>query len=110
MTTTTDLPEEYTDDVMSCPACGHLYTHHESTSIYVRDGGEDGPIRRIDVNIGGDTTIKSNSRDVSPSMRRDSVVVHFSCELGCLFDMEFSQHEGKTFTGRTILRRGGDDS
>lgn len=93
------------DDVMPCPVCGHEYTHHESTPVFLRDGGEDGPVRRIDVSIGGDTSIKSNSRDNSPSERRDAVVLHFSCESGCLFDLEFSQHEGRTFAGHTVLRR-----
>lgn len=92
-------------EAMPCPACGHVFTHHESTTVFVRDGGEDGPIRRIDVSINGDTAIKSNSRDPSPSERRDAVVVHFSCESGCLFDLEFSQHKGQTFVVQTIVRR-----
>ena len=103
------ITDESTDDVMPCPACGHLYTHHESTTVFVRDGGEDGPVRRVDVSIGGDTSITSNARDQSPSTRRDAVVLHFSCEGGCRFDLEFSQHKGQTVTSRTILRRGGDD-
>lgn len=100
------ITNQSTDEVMPCPACGHIYTHHESTTVFVRDGGEDGPVRRIDVSIGGDTSIKSNSRDQSPSTRRDAVVLHFSCEGGCLFDLEFSQHKGQTFTSHTVLQRG----
>jgi hypothetical protein len=99
------ITDESTEDVMPCPVCGHEFTHHESTTVFVRDGGEDGPIRRIDVSIGGDTSIKSNSRDESPSERRDAVVVHFSCERGCVFDLEFSQHKGQTVAGHTILQR-----
>jgi len=80
---------------MQCPACGDEYTHHLSTSIFNREFTEDGPTRLITVDGFGDITNRPSND--SPSPRRDAVVLHFECESGCRFDLQFIQHKGNTF-------------
>ena len=80
---------------ITCPSCGFDYTLHVGTTIYNRELGEDGPLRKITVDGFGDITNRPS--EGSPSPRRDAIVLHFTCEAGCRFDLEFIQHKGNTF-------------
>lgn len=57
----------YEEIVLKCPVCGSDYTHLESVEIY-------------------------ESKD-----NRKSARLHFYCEEGCKFIVDFMQHEGMTY-------------
>ena len=58
------------EECLLCPECGEYYTHLETVEEYLEGDG------------------------------RKCVKLHFSCEFGHTFDIDFHQHEGITFLNR----------
>lgn len=98
------LNESDGDDVLACPCCGNEYTHLCNTTVHSRRDGEDGESDAINVTPAGFIHV---SKDIpNPSLRRDAVVLHFDCEAGCLFDLQFVQHKGNTYVEMHVIREG----
>lgn len=93
-----ETDEGWTGDLpMRCPVegCGFDYTHLLSVTCYERPGGEDK--QTVAFTINGQGLASAGPVDGNPSGRRDATVLHFTCESGHLFDVQFVQHKGQTF-------------
>ena len=109
---------ERCDSLVMCPTCGEYYTHHMGVEVITRHKEDDKTGTRVTVR-GHHVAFGNNAELRNPSMRRDGVVIRFSCELGCDdFILTFAQHKGMTLVDCDILtgqgnewfRQGGSDA
>lgn len=80
-----------------CPRCGANNLHHEGIDVFHRrEDHEKEVVTRV---VGGSskTEIVDAKGSGNPSMRRDGIVVHFSCEqCGDDIQLGIGQHKGST--------------
>jgi hypothetical protein len=82
------------DFQLICPKCGFDHTHLESVEYFGRH--EDDEIgTHATMNINGCKV--DDCLDGNPSDRRDGLILHFTCEDGCEFDILIFQHKGGTY-------------
>jgi hypothetical protein len=94
------------EEPMECPmdGCVSNWTHLLSVTCYERPGGEDTQTVAYTVSGNGHGVTRFVSDNENPSLRRDATVLHFMCEWGHLFDLQFIQHKGQTLTAITNVR------
>ena len=77
-----------------CPKCGFDHTHLESVEYFGRHEDAD---RGTHAKMNFDGCEVDEFLDGNPSDRRDGLILHFSCEGGCEFDILIFQHKGGTY-------------
>jgi len=84
------------DGHLLCPCCDYAWTHHGTVEIFDRAEDEEMCLHTV-ANHRKVQTNYDSSADGNPSLRRDGLIVHFTCE-GCSIETQLTiaQHKGQT--------------
>ncbi len=84
---------EFIDDGLRCPNCGGENLHHGIPFVFDRSEDDE----EVTVHHGSNTAKMPSRGSGNPSLRRDGIVIPFSCEhCDAQLFLDIAQHKGST--------------